>query len=71
MAQPSSRAMQPNGDAPVREDFPLRRELIVVSKREAGLRATRRGECGRRARFGHRHHLLRDGQESYFQCRQY
>ena len=41
MAQPRRRRIQPTGGSPMPEDFPPERELIVVAKREVGLRATR------------------------------
>ena len=43
MAQRSRREIQPTGGSPTPEDFPSQRELIVVAKREVGLRATREG----------------------------
>jgi hypothetical protein len=41
MTQPSEQ--QSTGGSPMPEDFPAERELIVVAKREFGLRATREG----------------------------
>jgi len=44
MAQPSkNKKQQPTGRSPMPEDFSAERELIVVAKRELGLRATREG----------------------------
>ena len=44
MVQPSrNREQQSTGGSPMPEDFPAERELIVVAKRELGLRATTEG----------------------------